>query len=81
MFLLISAVLGIALGITSHLYGNWGERLLGAIEGFSVITGFTWLFYSLNLWWWLAMILSVLVFAVYLIIIEALTKHPVKKIN
>lgn len=79
MFLLVSGLLGIILGVTSHLYGNWGERLLGAIEGFSVITAFTWLFYSLNLWWWLAMILAVLVFAVYLIILEALTRNPVKK--
>ena len=74
MWLILAIAIGIALGITSHIRGGWLEKVEGVAEGLAVITGSAWLFVSLGIWWWVSIVLAILTFALYLLVLQALTQ-------
>ncbi len=78
MSILIVAVLGAILGYTSHITNPWWpKKVLGIIEGLTVVSAANWLFYCLGLWWWVAMLLGIIVYALYLMALQLLLKTQV----
>jgi hypothetical protein len=78
MSILIVAVLGIILGFTSHITNPWWpKKVLGIIEGLTVVSAANWLFYSLGLWWWVAMLLGIVTYAIYLMVLQGLLRTQV----
>lgn len=77
MSLLIAALLGMILGFTSHITNPWPKKVLGIVEGFTVVSAANWLFYSIGLWWWVAMLLAIVTYALYLMLMQALLRTQV----
>jgi len=77
MSLLIVAVLGAILGFTSHITNPWPKKFLGIVEGFTIVSAANWMFYCIGLWWWLAMLLAIVVYALYLMVMQALLRTQI----
>ena len=78
MSIIIVAAIGLILGFTSHITNKgWAKKALGALEGMTVVSAFNWLFYITSMWWWLAMILGIVCYALYLMILQALLRTRV----
>lgn len=77
MTLLIAAALGAVLGYTSHIKQSLWSRVQGIAEGLAIVSAANWLFYNLNILWWLSLILAVVVYALYLMIMQLLLKAKV----
>ena len=80
MWLILSILIGAALGFSSHIRGTKMDKVEGVGEGLAVVSGASWLFISLSVWWWAAIILAILVFALYLLALQALTQKSIGKI-
>lgn len=74
MSILIAFVLGGILGFTSHIRQSKWNRALGVIEGISVVSAANWLFMNLGLWWWVSLLVAIVVYAIYLMILQMLMK-------
>lgn len=77
MSILIAAVLGAALGFTSHIRQSKWNKVIGVIEGLVVVSVGNWIFYNIGLWWWASILLGIVVYAIYLIFIQSLMKTRV----
>ena len=77
MIIFVAAIIGLVLGYTSHIKAKRPNKAMGMIEGFTVVTASFWIFYNLNLWWWLGILLSIIAYALYLMILQALTRRSI----
>lgn len=77
MSILIAFVLGGVLGFTSHIKQSKWNKTLGVIEGVTIVSAANWLFINLGLWWWVSLLLAIVVYAIYLMILQMLVRTRV----
>jgi len=74
MSILIAFVLGGVLGYTSHIKQTVPSRILGIIEGLTIVSAANWFFTNLGFWWWVALLLAIVTYAIYLMLFQLLVK-------
>ena len=79
MWLILAVLIGIVLGFSSHVRGTKMDKIEGMGEGLAVVSGASWFFITIGVWWWAAIILAILVFALYLLALQALTQKSIGK--
>lgn len=77
MILIIVTIIGSVLGYTSHIKSKPANKVIGILEGLTVVSAFFWLFYNLNWWRWLEILLAIIAYALYLLIIQSLARQSV----